>query len=137
MGKSLFLSAKITGDPEYQEKFEHVTAYLQKLGYDVMNPAVLPETGFTHSQYMHVTFAMQDVCEISCFMPDRIESGGAIMEFVRAIIKRKIILFYIDVLAGNHEQGGVVRGVLHSLRALRRNPRPGRAVRLPERGREP
>ena len=92
MGRTIriLLSGAIASDPYYDEKFGDAVRVLCREGYAVMNPAVLPSHGFTHRQYMHVTLAMLDVCDVLCLLPDWHKSPGAVMEFVRAILSRKI-----------------------------------------------
>lgn len=118
--KRILLSGMISKDPHYRTKFATSTAILQQLGFYVMNPAVLPKRGFTHRQYMHVTLAMLDVCEIVCLLPDWYKSTGAIMEFVRAILKRKIIVAYDELVRDPECIGGDNFGLLQQMRLLRR-----------------
>ena len=118
---TLFLSGAISNDPCYEEKFALAATALRRLGFNVMNPAVLPKHGFTHRQYMHVTLAMLDVCGIICLLPDWYKSPGAIMEFIRAILTRKIIVTYDDLLRNPDCLGGEY-GFLWQMRQLWRKP---------------
>ncbi len=118
--KRILLSGMISKDPHYRTKFATNTAILQQLGFYVMNPATLPKRGFTHRQYMHVTLAMLDVCEILCLLPDWYRSSGAIMEFVCAILKRKIIVAYEELARDPECIGGDNFGLLQQMRHLRR-----------------
>lgn len=118
---TLYVGGAISSDPCYEEKFAIAATNLRRLGYHVMNPAVLPNRGFTHWQYMKITFAMLDVCEIPCLLPDWHKSPGAIMEFIRAILTRKIIVMY-DELIQNPDCIGDGYGIIQNLRRLRRAP---------------
>ncbi len=40
--KRIYLSGKITGDPNYRDKFAKAEAHYKTFGHAVMNPAVLP-----------------------------------------------------------------------------------------------
>ena len=90
--QKIFISGKITGDPNYREKFEKAEKELTAQGYLVMNPAVFPE-GFTWEEYMKITLTMLSVCDIIYLLPDWNESRGAQEEFEYATRRRlKIIL---------------------------------------------
>ena len=119
---TLYLCGAISSDPEYQEKLARTATALRQRGYAVMNPAVLPKYGFTHRQYMHVTLAMLDVCKVTCLLPDWHKSPGAIMEFIRAILTRKVIVTYDELMRNPDCIGGDQIGIFQQLRALRRKP---------------
>lgn len=80
----VFLSGMITNDPAYQVKFAKAAYLLEQAGYAVMNPAILPSSGFEHDEYLKVTLAMMSVCEAVCLLPDWINSEGAQMEVAEA-----------------------------------------------------
>lgn len=122
MKKTAMLSGAISSDPNYQIKFASCATVLRDLGFAVMNPAVLPKSGFRHHQYMHVTLAMLDVCEILILLPDWHTSPGAIMEFIRAILKRKIIVTYEEVVCNPDCIGGDPVGIFQLMRSLRGKP---------------
>lgn len=82
----VFVSGVISGDPEYKKKFEEATEKLEKMGFAVMNPAILPGEGFAWADYMKVTLAMQRVCDCSFFLPDWRKSKGAKEEHTQAQI---------------------------------------------------
>ena len=52
--KKVFISGKITGDPNYREKFDKAEKELTEQGHLVMNPSVFPE-GFRWEDYMKIT----------------------------------------------------------------------------------
>lgn len=88
--KRVFLCGKITGDDDYQAKFFNAAYALNKAGYAVMNPAVLPPEGFDHEQYMCVTLAMLSVCDALFYLNDWMDSPGAIEEMEEATRKGKL-----------------------------------------------
>lgn len=82
--KKVFISGKITGDPNYREKFDKAEKELTEQGHLVMNPAVFPE-GFRWEDYMKITLAMLEVCDTIYLLKDWHESRGAQAEFRYAI----------------------------------------------------
>jgi hypothetical protein len=79
----IFISGKITGDPDYRERFAQAEREIINKGHMVMNPAILP-AGFSHAEYMTITLAMQRVCDATYMMPGWEESEGAKMEGIEA-----------------------------------------------------
>lgn len=75
----VYIAGKITGDPDYKEKFDTVRQNLNKLGHIVLNPAILPE-GMTRQDYMRICFAMIDSADVVLFLSDYEDSEGAKVE---------------------------------------------------------
>lgn len=94
--KKLYISGKITGDPDYKEKFEKVRKESED-NYIVLNPAVLPE-GMLPADYIRVCFAMIDAADVVLFLPDYKESKGAMLEwdYCRYIGKKRFVAFWKD-----------------------------------------
>lgn len=82
--KRVFLCGKITGDHGYKLKFGYAANALERAGFAVMNPAILPPEGFEHGQYMKVTLAMLSVCDALFYLSDWDESTGARIEISEA-----------------------------------------------------
>ena len=63
----IYISGPITGTEGYRARFDAAERRLKKEGHKVVNPArvnaALPE-GTTHKEYMSVSIAMLDMCEI-------------------------------------------------------------------------
>jgi len=76
----IYLAGKITNDPNYRRKFDKEASLLKSNGHIVLNPAILPK-GMAHHEYMHICFAMIDVADYLCFLPDWKDSKGAVMEY--------------------------------------------------------
>lgn len=74
-----YIAGKITGDSEYQNKFDIAAQALKSEGLIVLSPAILPE-GMMPSDYMKICFAMIDVADVVAFLPDWDESRGARLE---------------------------------------------------------
>jgi hypothetical protein len=90
--KTIYILGKITGDPNYKEKFAKAEKILTKKGFTVMNPAILPG-GFEYEEYMKICFSMLDVCEYAHPLPDWKNSPGATRERNRAIKKKKMFIY--------------------------------------------
>ena len=91
MQKKVYIAGKITGDPNYREKFAKAEAELKAQGYLVMNPAILPE-GFEWEEYMDITVAMLRACGTIVMLPGWRNSKGAKCEYVIARSADKKIL---------------------------------------------
>lgn len=76
----IYIAGKITGDPQYKEKFGRIERHLEGDGYTVLNPAKLP-TGMTCADYMRICFAMIDSADAVAFLPDWNKSVGARLEY--------------------------------------------------------
>lgn len=92
----IYIAGKITGDPNYREKFTEVAEELRQRGDSVMNPACLSEDKeFSWDDYMAVASAMQQVCDATVLLPDWQDSKGARIELRTAEkIGHKIYLWH-------------------------------------------
>lgn len=79
----IYIAGKITGDPTYKAKFSAAANTLSDQGHIALNPAILPP-GLTQEEYMKICFAMIDAADIVAFLPDWIDSGGAMLEHTYA-----------------------------------------------------
>lgn len=96
----VYVAGKITGlDREATlEKFERAREVLTALGHDVLIPTVLPVLdGLLHEDYLHICFAMIDVCDAVCMLPDWEQSTGAREERSYAQEWRKNIWYYSEI----------------------------------------
>lgn len=89
--KKVYIAGKITGDPSYRFKFRAAQRKLERAGYRVMNPAVLP-CDFPYERYFPICRAMIDSCEYFCVLHDWTESQGAKRELAYAIKRHKRII---------------------------------------------
>ena len=78
----IYIAGKITGDPNYKEKFNEAEAELKKIipGSVILNPAILPE-GLEEEDYMRITMEMLLAADAAVFLPDSSKSAGAMIEF--------------------------------------------------------
>lgn len=76
----IYLAGKITGDPDYKEKFVEWAMRIEKTrGAVVISPAVTPE-GLSKADYMRICLAMLDSADEAVFLPDWQDSPGARLE---------------------------------------------------------
>ena len=80
----IYIAGKITGEPHFKNIFKCAELTLQRHDYTVMNPAELPE-GFSQEDYMHICFAMIDVCDAVFLLSNWKDSKGANLEFEYAV----------------------------------------------------
>lgn len=79
----IYISGKITGDKNYKQKFEKAANKLISYGYDVFNPAILPN-GFEYEQYMQIDFLALSFCQGIYLLDDWASSKGAKRELEEA-----------------------------------------------------
>lgn len=92
----VYIAGKITGleNGEIFTKFYESAKVLRKSGHITMSPAVLAlNEGFDHADYMHICFAMIDVCDAVYMQKDWQQSKGARMELEYAKDHGKRILY--------------------------------------------
>lgn len=75
----IYIAGKITGEPDYYEKFQEAQEELEAQGHIVLNPAQLPE-GMSKAEYMRICFAMIDCADAVCLLEDWLQSEGAKLE---------------------------------------------------------
>lgn len=97
MAKTVYIAGKISGDPNYKEKFNTVQKILEAKGWIVLNPAWLPSEGFEYEAYMRMSMAMLIECDAVCFLPDWKESKGAAQEISIARELEKDVWFREEV----------------------------------------
>lgn len=100
--KKVYLAGKITGDPNYREKFKLKAEELGNMGYTVMNPAVLPD-GFEYEEYLTICMAMIDACDTVYFLDDYRKSPGAMREQIKAVKDGKNRIYRGRFLENNEE----------------------------------
>ena len=91
MNKNIYIAGKITGSENYKEIFRDAEIDLSERGFIPMNPAKL-NSGFEHAEYMHICYAMIDICDRVYLLKDWQESKGAVMEYKYAMKNHKDII---------------------------------------------
>ena len=94
---NVYIAGKITDLENYEELFKAKEEIFLELGYNVMNPCVLPP-GFSHQEYMVVCYAMINVCDTVYFLNNWKDSKGASLEFDYAFKYNKTIVFEKEVV---------------------------------------
>ena len=89
----VYLSGKITGDSNFQKKFAAVELSLRAKGYAVINPCDLCYPFLSYEQFMHVDFALIDVCDAVYMLKDWTGSSGARREKEYAEKQGKKIMY--------------------------------------------
>lgn len=91
-----YIAGKVTGleKDDMFKKFFESRKLLKKDGHLVMSPAVLAlNEGFEHEDYMHICYAMIDVCDAVYMQKDWQQSKGARMELQYAKDWKKQIIY--------------------------------------------
>lgn len=94
---NIYIAGKITGLDNFKELFDAAEKKLKEEGHKVMNPTILPK-GFKWGEYMHVCFAMIDICDVVYLLPNWLDSEGAKRERVYAIGKNMLIRYETNEL---------------------------------------
>lgn len=102
---TVYIAGKISDDPDYKRKFAAARKELERAGFIVLDPSILPSSGFEYDAYIRISTAMMDECAAVCFLPDWAESGGARKEFARATARGQYIFFYADWKMGRLKEG--------------------------------
>ena len=95
----VYIAGKVTGleKAEMLSKFYKSAKTLKKDGHLVMSPAVLSlNEGFDHADYMHICYAMIDVCDAVYLQKDWRDSQGARMEKEYADEHQKPLIYEDD-----------------------------------------
>ena len=92
MQKKIYLSGKISDDPNYREKFAHKEKELTEQGHLVFNPAKHPDM-FTWEQFMELDLKALGNCDSIYLLSDWQESRGAKIEYDEAVRLGKEIIF--------------------------------------------
>lgn len=95
----VYIAGKITGEnrASVAEKFTSAMGKLKSAGHLPFNPSVLPDyEDVDHEDYMHVCFAMIDICDAIYMLKDWQTSAGARAELQYAALGRKKIMYEDD-----------------------------------------
>ena len=94
-GKIVYLSGKITGKDNYKEDFARAEAFMQEMGYIVINPANLDEIsdGLSYEQYLRVCYQLVDIADIIFMVSGWQKSKGANAELSYAKSLGKKVMY--------------------------------------------
>ncbi len=88
----VYLAGKISGDPNYKDKFRKAARRIEKMFGQVFNPALHPE-GLSAEDYMQLSFAELAIADAAMFLPDWKDSAGAKLEHAYCEYVGKPILY--------------------------------------------
>ena len=88
----VYISGAISTDADHLDHFQRTALALRGEGHTVMSPTCLP-CGFEYEAYMHVCFAMIDVCDCVYLMHNWQDSPGACREKLYAESKRIMVIY--------------------------------------------
>lgn len=75
----IYIAGKMTGDPNFKEKFARVESGLAACGWTVLNPAKNADS-MTRAEYMRIDLNLIDMAEAVYFLADWKDSEGAKLE---------------------------------------------------------
>ncbi len=90
--KKIYLSGKISGDPNFKEKFAQKEKELTEQGFSVFNPALHPDM-FTWEQFMELDLMALGNCDAIYLLDDWKDSRGAKIEYDEAVKLGKEVLY--------------------------------------------
>ena len=92
----IYISGEITGTDDYIHRFYQAEQELINMDYEIVNPATmlsLLPTSTTHAEYMHVSYALLDICDGIYLMDGWRDSKGAMLEYDYALKKGLVVLY--------------------------------------------
>lgn len=92
----IYIAGKISGlnREDVIKKFEAAQKSLSKKGHQVFIPCVLPAyEEVSHEDYLHICYAIIDVCDAVYMLSDWQQSEGALLEYNYALKNKKKIIF--------------------------------------------
>lgn len=92
----IYIAGKVSGLDRQNvlQKFENASNELKKEGHHPFVPCVLPDyDDVPHQDYLHICYAMIDICDAIYMLSDWQQSKGARMELQYAADHRKEILY--------------------------------------------
>ena len=92
MKKKVYISGPVSNSPHYCEEFDTAEYNLRGLDYIVLNPVIFP-LGLSQADYMRLSMAMIDCCDVVCMLPGWENSDGANAEYYYAKKCGKEIIF--------------------------------------------
>jgi hypothetical protein len=80
MKKLIYISGKVTGDPDYYTKFLNEEFSLARLGYMTVNPVRIVTNPLSWNDAMRIVLREMLLCDGVSLLPDWSESKGAQIE---------------------------------------------------------
>lgn len=101
----VYIAGKISGDPDYLEKFYTVDEALREAGHIVLDPATVP-AGLEQADYMRICFAMMESVDAVVLLPGWEDSKGANLEYAWCKYTGKLALELADFYDWMKREGG-------------------------------
>lgn len=102
-----YLSGPITGNPDYKRQFAWAAKHLERLGWDIINPAamdrVVPVSAFSYEDYMEIDLLLLSKADVLIQLPGWEESRGANREYGYAQTTDKIVVSLEQLLKEGRE----------------------------------
>ena len=94
-GKIVYLSGRITDNEHYKEDFASAEQFLVRMGYIVLNPALLDDVveGLTYEQIMQICYRCVDVSDAIFMISGWQKSRGATAELSYAKSLGKKVMY--------------------------------------------
>jgi hypothetical protein len=92
----LYLSGRVTSDPDYKRKFDAAETQLKEKGHIVLNPAVMPIGLKEYDDYIRISLAMLCAADGIVMLPGWKKSKGARIELRDALKAGKKIFFGVE-----------------------------------------
>ena len=92
MGKIVYVCGAIKADKEYKDKFLLTQKLLERKGFTVINPTLLP-ADMPFKKYMPICLAMLEQADVLCVIRDGLDSKGVDLELNYAKYQRKDIMY--------------------------------------------
>ena len=114
----IYIAGKITGDPNYKDKFANMESELLKMsGTVIINPAKLPQ-GLTPADYARICFAMIDSSDIVVFAPNYKKSQGALLEMQYCRYIQKTWVFFEEYIMRMQPWNTIQSSIIKSVKEL-------------------
>lgn len=95
----IYISGKITGNPDYKADFEKAEKTLREKGFNAINPCKIGEYDFfTYEQFLHIDFALIDIADAILMLPNWKSSKGANRELQYARSRGKCVILKDDLI---------------------------------------
>lgn len=82
--QKIYISGGITNNPDYKRQFTRKYKELEKKGYIVLTPLFI-NAQLRWEEYMHIDYAMIDICDAIYMMDGWKDSQGARLEHIHAM----------------------------------------------------
>lgn len=79
-----YISGRIKNNPNYEKEFKRAELWLNRNGYQAINPCAVNSLPLTHKEYMQIDFKLIDLCDGIYMLKGWQKAKGACAELVYA-----------------------------------------------------